>query len=871
MKSENDEIINKNREEKSEKLNKLEEEVKTQVLERGKINENHPDGVNHHASSDSLIEQSNGDIGAETAKNYRYQHLWTTYIALEMLFNRNIIAVYCEYLDDITIELADDRLKVIQVKTKNTQDRKNFSLSDKKIGRTFDVFFSIEKRFQNKIVEYDIRTNKSFIRKKNSLDIFDVIAKFQRNSSKAYNEVYDFISGISSIKTTKNYDKNVIFQVFKKLKIPKYPESYEKLNQDIDAKIARILNRYNVYGENRRIPELKSRLMDLVYRKSSNDDYDLRALIYGIYPQGHKIKSLDAKESKKIEKSDVFLIFKDIVNEFNNNLENFNIDSQLDEDEKKSLKIIQKNLRLRINEVSLISKSSANGVVIRNGHVIRLKLTKLIPLITAVPKEIFNLSKLEFLSLASNQIKVIPNKIKQLCNLTELHLDHNYVSQLPEEINELKNLRILSISNNRIEEINGNILELENLQEFNISYNPLKSIIIEELNSNLKKLDLSFTSLSVDTMKLIKNTKIVYNNSDPFPYEKYCNSGKSYRFSFDDYNKVILLENGLGNFESPKDLAYFLKIHLMTMQKILRGLKTSITDYYKITFIRKSSNKIRHLQIPKNKILEKIQNIIHRDLLKNIDMGPHAYGFVKNRSARENAQFHLKSTLLINLDLKDFFTKITADHIIKGFINLGFSTGISAILTRLTTFTNVNLRSYLPQGTHSSPSIANIVFKPIDSELGKLANYNKFQYTRYGDDLSFSSLESRYAPKDFINQIFRIISKNKFSINEGKISFTRQHQKQVVTGVLVNGDECSLPRKTVKRIRAGLYQLENRDIGLKQKMHVYGMCRYALNINRNKYKYLLEIFKELEPEFEDDYANGVFHEEFNFLKELKYI
>ena len=870
MESEEDETINISRKEKN-LVKKFEKETGKNAIWRGKITKNYLDWKKHQHTSESMVEEKFDDIGADTAKRYRYQHFWTVYIILEMFLKDRIKAVYCEYYDDITVDLDDNIFKVIQIKTKNTEDKKKFSLSDKNIGRSLDIFFSLEKRFQKRIMQYEIRTDVGFIHKKNDTDIQNVIDMFRKNSNKINNKAYDIISKKSSIKSIKDYDKNIIFQVFKKLRIPKYPISYEKLNQEIDAKIARILNKYNIYGENRRIPKIKSQLMDLVYRKSSNDKYDSKSPIYGIYPESQLIKSIDAKESKCILKMDVFSIFRDIFNEFEKKIEKLNITSQLDENEKESLKKIQLNLRTLINEVNLISKSSKNGIVIRNGNIIRLKLTKLKPFIKAIPKEIFKLKKLEFISLTNNQIKNIPKEIKNLKNLIEIHLDHNKISQIPKEIEKLRNLEIFSIQNNRIEEIEGTNFKMINLKEFNISFNPLKKIIKGKLVNNLNRIDLSFTSLPEETLKLFKKSNLILNNSDRFPYEKYCNYNKDYRFSFDDYNEVSLKKNSIEIFKSPIYLAYFLKIHLKTLQKILRGLTTNIRDYYNLTFIRKSNHKVRYLQIPKNDILKKIQNIIYRDILKNIDMGVYSYGFINNRSAVKNARCHLNSNLLINLDLKNFFTYITADHIIHGFRSLGFSTGISAILTRLTTYTNNNSKSSLPQGTHSSPSIANLVFKPIDSDLGKLANYYDFRYTRYGDDLCFSSTEKRHAPKDFVNQIFKIVRKNNFIINQRKISFTRKHQKQVVTGILVNGGECSLPRKRVKRIRAGLYQLDNEEIGLKQKMHIYGMCLNALDVNRRKYSYLLDKFKEIEPEFLDDYSNGVFHEEYNFLNELRYI
>ena len=97
------------------------------------------------------------DIGAETLKRYEYQKLWNILLALDLVLHRDKKAIYSEFLDDITIEYFNpNQYEVIQVKTKDTR---RFSINDKEIRKTLDIFLSIENRFKNKIAKYYILTN----------------------------------------------------------------------------------------------------------------------------------------------------------------------------------------------------------------------------------------------------------------------------------------------------------------------------------------------------------------------------------------------------------------------------------------------------------------------------------------------------------------------------------------------------------------------------------------------------------------------------------------------------------------------------------------------------------------------------------------
>ncbi len=817
-------------------------------------------------------------VGADTSKRFRYQRLWAAYFSLNLLLKFEIFSIYCEYLDDISIEFkgptGERQIRVIQIKTSDT---KKFSVSDDEIGKAIDIFLSLESKYGKQILNYQIITNGKFLQKTKNFDMQKLIASFSSHSTQKNKKAYEFLKGIPAIKTISDYTQDQITRTFKKIRIePQKSYSYEYLDELLDVKIGRILRFvWKIVGNSELISAVKSNLMDLMDKKSSNDEFDKENPIYDFIPKEAKTKEKDEIKAKRILKEDIVSLFGKNVAKIEKEIELLNHRSLLDEQEKKSLLNIQKYLHIRLEEQEFIRKSSPNGFKITNGKVSHLKLSGMKIPIDSIPDSFFELKSLQLLSLSHNLIKEIPAKIDKLKNLKELYLDFNKISDLPVNLLKSNSIEIIEASYNRIESLKGKLFQLPHLKEINLTNNPLKEITdLTSISATFVKLNVSFTLLPKEKIEELRsildplNCNLITKFQDKYPYHRFCYPTSMHILNFDDYLLDIPKQYKIPLVKSPLELAFRLKIHILTFQKLLRELSQNIKKYYRVIALTKPDGKKRFLQVPKIEILNKTQNLIFKEILGNIEMGEFSYGFVKKHSTKMNAANHLNSKLLINLDLKNFFYSIKGDQVFNAFKSLGLSSGISSILTRFVTYyDSKNPIPFLPQGTHVSPSIANLVFKPLDPQLAAIAQYFGFRYSRYGDDLSFSSPHLRYAPSEFISQIFSILRKNGFTVNQKKISFMRPYKKQVVTGILVNGNECAIPRKLVKRIRAGLFQLDKFNVEIDQKLHIYGLCRYAKYVNSEKYGHLLERFQEIEPEFEEEYESGSFHETYKYIKE----
>jgi retron-type reverse transcriptase len=117
-------------------------------------------------------------------------------------------------------------------------------------------------------------------------------------------------------------------------------------------------------------------------------------------------------------------------------------------------------------------------------------------------------------------------------------------------------------------------------------------------------------------------------------------------------------------------------------------------------------------------------------------------------------------------------------------------------------------RNVLPQGAPTSPVFSNIVCQKLDHRLTGVAKRFNIKYTRYADDITFSSMHNIYQKEgDFLKELSRIIEGQNFHIKESKTRLQKTGYRQEVTGLIVN-DKVNVRKRYVKQIRMWLYYWE---------------------------------------------------------------
>ncbi len=262
---------------------------------------------------------------------------------------------------------------------------------------------------------------------------------------------------------------------------------------------------------------------------------------------------------------------------------------------------------------------------------------------------------------------------------------------------------------------------------------------------------------------------------------------------------------------------------------------SKVNQYHNYYVPKKSGGK-RLISAPKPK-LKATQNWIKENILDKMEVSQHVHGFVKERSILTNAEPHQNKNLVISLDLKDFFPSISYKRVKGLFQKLGYSEQLATIFALLTTHNetdklNVDGEIYyaqkvdketgetyrfLPQGSPASPAITTLIAYKMDKRLEGLAKKLGFTYTRYADDLTFSSdLDLKNDKKEtdkiigsLLYFVKKVATSEGFEVHPDKTHIMRKGDQQKVTGIIVNQNEhqkLGIDRQLLRKFRAFLHQ-----------------------------------------------------------------
>jgi len=253
--------------------------------------------------------------------------------------------------------------------------------------------------------------------------------------------------------------------------------------------------------------------------------------------------------------------------------------------------------------------------------------------------------------------------------------------------------------------------------------------------------------------------------------------------------------------------------------------------------------------------LKSYQRYISREIFSRFPVHSCVYSYQKNKSVKDMALKHLKTKYLLRVDFKDFFPSLSAKNI-RYFIRKN-SDRLEYELTD-NDITMINLlickADKLTIGAPSSPVISNVLLYDLDEYLVNYCYRIGVTYTRYADDMYFSSK----AP-DILQDVMPTLKKFlntyyiELSINEKKNIFTSKKRRQQITGLILTSDnKISTGREKKRYIKSLIYHYMNDNISIEKLNYLKGYLSYLYSIepqyiNNLKTKYSDRIINELLP------------------------
>ncbi len=248
---------------------------------------------------------------------------------------------------------------------------------------------------------------------------------------------------------------------------------------------------------------------------------------------------------------------------------------------------------------------------------------------------------------------------------------------------------------------------------------------------------------------------------------------------------------------SPGELDWFANRKAIGSSEALRHYR------YTILAKRQGSNNLRLIESPKPR-LKHIQRRILAEILDCIPAHGAAHGFRRNRSIQTFAAPHAGRRIVLKMDLRDFFPSIGGPRIDGLFRVAGYPAPVARALGGICTnavprdiwrglpesheAAQLYSSSHLPQGAPTSPSLANLCAYHADCRLAGLAAAAGAVYTRYADDLAFSSDADEFARsvERFSTHVAVILEEEGFHVHHRKTRIMRQGARQHLAGLVVN-------------------------------------------------------------------------------------
>lgn len=262
--------------------------------------------------------------------------------------------------------------------------------------------------------------------------------------------------------------------------------------------------------------------------------------------------------------------------------------------------------------------------------------------------------------------------------------------------------------------------------------------------------------------------------------------------------------------------------------------------YKRVLFKKKvpGRSRYREIHIPETPLLE-VQRWITAKILSNTNAHPASFAYHPNSQPIFAASRHCGCKWLLKIDIENFFHSITERMVYRVFKKLGYTELFSFELARITTTIGLsNKRSkdiyrsgssrwtsipnyyfssegFLPQGAPSSPMLSNLVMKDVDKHFEYLANCNGFTYTRYADDLAFSTKKNVTMTDitTFKKKVSHLLIERGFNPNRRKTTIRGPGARRIILGILVDSKKPRLSKEYKDQLRQHLYYLCSEEHG----------------------------------------------------------
>jgi RNA-directed DNA polymerase len=281
----------------------------------------------------------------------------------------------------------------------------------------------------------------------------------------------------------------------------------------------------------------------------------------------------------------------------------------------------------------------------------------------------------------------------------------------------------------------------------------------------------------------------------------------------------------------------------------LSSFSESAPKKYKVYTIPKRTSGQRVIAHP-SKQLKEVQKKLSQILASDLKSHEAAYAYKKGLSIKDNAEQHLNTKYLLKMDFSNFFNSITPKVLFLSCENnrITWSDAEKRLLENLLFWNKTKSfdgKLVLSVGAPSSPLISNFIMYDFDLYISKYCAENKINYSRYADDITFSTniRDILFEVPIIVKKALSDIYNNLITINDLKTVFTSKKHNRHVTGVTISNDnKLSIGRSRKRMISSLIHKFTIKTITQEDTFYLQGLLAFSISIEpsfieRMKIKY----------------------------------
>jgi len=289
---------------------------------------------------------------------------------------------------------------------------------------------------------------------------------------------------------------------------------------------------------------------------------------------------------------------------------------------------------------------------------------------------------------------------------------------------------------------------------------------------------------------------------------------------------------------------------LIEKDQVLDIANKASISYARFTIPKKDGS--QRLIYQPSMAIRALQKVVYDRVLDELPVHDACYAYRKGRGLKEHASIHRNSKYLLRIDLKDFFESITRSDIEK-YCN-EYVSKVFPLFNQDDFNLMINIvcrKDTITIGSVTSPSLSNSICYNLDEKISRLSGSYGVRYTRYADDMFFSTTNKNVLKiiQKGVSNIIKNLDYPKLTINNKKTRHSSKKNRMSVTGVVITVDKkLSIGRDKKRFIRGQVYNWNT--LSIEEKSYLSGYLSFVKSvepsyINRLCDKYSSQVIQEI--------------------------